>query len=68
MATNTTVKSKGGTEYGYFRITKTIGYKYVEGRKTPIRKTFYGSSKKMLKKNMNYGKRMKIRIKNRLKL
>lgn len=46
MATNTTIKSKSGTEYGYCRITKTIGHKYVNGKKTGIRKTFYGTSKK----------------------
>lgn len=50
MATNTTIKSKSGTEYGYCRITKTIGHKYVNGKKTPIRKTFYGSSKKNAEK------------------
>lgn len=53
MATkkNTTVKSKSGTEYEYFRITKTIDHKYVNGKKTPIRKAFYGTSKKNAEKN-----------------
>lgn len=53
MATkkNTTVKSKSGTEYEYFRITRTIGHKYVNGKKTPIRKAFYGTSKKNAEKN-----------------
>lgn len=52
MATkkNTTVKTKGGAEYEYYRISKTIGHKYVNGKKTPIRKTFYGTSKKNAEK------------------
>lgn len=52
MATkkNTSVKSKSGTVYEYFRITKTIGHKYVNGKKTPIRKAFYGTSKKNAEK------------------
>ena len=29
----------------YYRITKTIGHQIVDGKKTPIRKAFYGESK-----------------------
>lgn len=50
MATNTTIKGKGGTEHRYCRVTKTIGHKYVNGRKTCIRKVFYGSSRKNAEK------------------
>ena len=29
----------------YFRITRTIGHKMVDGKKVPVKKQFYGSSK-----------------------
>lgn len=61
MATNIKVKTKGGTEYGYFRITKTIGHKYVNGRKTPVRKIFYGSSKKNAEKKYEEWKEMQYK-------
>lgn len=41
MATNTKIN---GQEY--FRITKTIGYKVVDGEKKAVRKSFYGTSKR----------------------
>ena len=40
MATNTTINKKE-----YYRITRTIGYKYVDGKRVPVKKQFYGSSK-----------------------
>ena len=45
MATNTTIKSKG-KEYNYFRITRTVGHRYKEGKKVPIKKQFVGSSER----------------------
>lgn len=46
MATkkNTTI-TRNGKEYQYYRITRTIGYKMVDGEKVPIKKQFTGSSK-----------------------
>lgn len=49
MAKNTTIKSKG-KEYNYFRITKTIGHRYKEGKKVPIKKQFIGSSERDAKR------------------
>ena len=46
MAKNTTIKGKNGKEYEYFRITRTIGHKYKEGKKVPIKKQFTGSSER----------------------
>jgi integrase len=46
MAKNTTIKGKNGKEYEYFRITRTIGHKYKEGKKIPIKKQFTGSSER----------------------
>lgn len=46
MAKNTTIKGKNGKEYEYFRITRTIGHKYKEGKKVPIKKQFIGSSER----------------------
>ena len=45
MAKNTTIK-RNGKEYTYFRITRTIGHKYKEGKKVPIKKQFIGSSER----------------------
>lgn len=45
MATNTTIKSKG-KEYNYFRITRTVGHRYKEGKKVPIKKQFVGTSER----------------------
>lgn len=45
MAKNTTIK-RNGKEYTYFRITRTIGHKYKEGKKIPIKKQFIGSSER----------------------
>ena len=45
MAKNTTIK-RNGKEYNYFRITRTVGHKYKEGRKVPIKKQFVGSSER----------------------
>ena len=46
MATkkNTAVKH-GDKEYNYFRITRTIGHEWKDGRKVPIKKQFTGASK-----------------------
>lgn len=43
MATKKNMRVNGKE---YFRITKTIGHKYVDGKKIPIRKQFLGSSKR----------------------
>ena len=45
MAKNTTIK-RNGKEYNYFRITRTVGHKYKEGKKVPIKKQFIGSSER----------------------
>ena len=45
MAKNTTIR-RNGKEYNYFRITRTIGHRYKEGKKVPIKKQFVGSSEK----------------------
>lgn len=47
MATKKNMKVNGKE---YFRITKTIGHKYVDGKKIPIRKQFLGSSKRAAEK------------------
>lgn len=46
MATkkNTTVVIDG-KEYEYFRITRTIGHQYKNGKKVPVKKQFVGTSK-----------------------
>lgn len=46
MATkkNTAVKH-GDKEYNYYRITRTIGHEWKNGKKVPIKKQFIGSSK-----------------------
>lgn len=46
MATkkNTTVSSNG-KEYEYFRITRTVGHEWKDGKKIPIKKQFTGTSK-----------------------
>lgn len=41
MATNTKVNGKE-----YYRITRTIGHKYQDGKKIPVKKQFYGTSKR----------------------
>lgn len=46
MAKNTKIKGQNGKEYEYFRITRTIGHKYKEGKKVPIKKQFTGSSER----------------------
>ena len=46
MAKNTTIKSANGKEYEYFRITRTVGHRYKEGKKVPIKKQFTGSSER----------------------
>jgi len=47
MATkkNTTVTAKDGKEYAYYRITRTIGHEWKDGKKVPIKKQFVGTSK-----------------------
>lgn len=45
MAKNTTIK-RNGKEYTYFRITRTVGHQYKEGKKVPIKKQFVGSSER----------------------
>jgi integrase len=44
MATNTKI-SRNGKTYSYYRLTKTVGHKYVNGVKKPIKKQFTGTSK-----------------------
>lgn len=46
MATkkNTAIK-RGGKEYSYYRITRTVGHKWEDGKKVPIKKQFTGTSK-----------------------
>lgn len=34
-----------GKEYEYFRITRTIGHQYKNGKKVPVKKQFVGTSK-----------------------
>ncbi len=46
MAKNTKIKGRNGKEYEYFRITRTIGHRYKEGKKVPIKKQFTGSSER----------------------
>lgn len=46
MAKNTTIKSQSGKEYEYFRITRTVGHRYKEGKKVPIKKQFVGTSER----------------------
>lgn len=47
MATkrNTAIKN-GEKTYEYYRLTKTIGHEYKNGKKVPIRKQFLGRSKR----------------------
>lgn len=48
IANNKIMATKTNTsigKYNYFRITRTIGHKYVDGVKVPIKKQFMGSSK-----------------------
>ena len=45
MAKNTIIK-KNGKEYKYFRITRTVGHRYKEGKKVPIKKQFTGTSER----------------------
>lgn len=47
MATkkNTAVKH-GDKEYAYYKMTKTIGHEYRDGKRVPIKKQFYGTSKR----------------------
>ena len=42
MATKTNTKVNG---HNYYRITRTIGHKIVDGKKVPIKKQFLGTSK-----------------------
>ena len=42
MATKTNTEVNG---HNYFRITRTIGHKIVDGKKVPIKKQFLGTSK-----------------------
>lgn len=41
MATNATINGKD-----YFRLTKTVGHKIVDGKRKLVRKTFYGTSRR----------------------
>ncbi len=45
MAKNTIIK-RNGKEYSYYRITRTVGHRYKEGVKVPIKKQFVGSSER----------------------
>ena len=46
MATKkNTAVLRGDKEYNYFRITRTVGHEWKDGKKIPIKKQFYGTSK-----------------------
>ncbi len=46
MATkkNTAIK-RGDKEYNYYRITRTVGHEWKNGKKVPVKKQFVGTSK-----------------------
>lgn len=48
MATNTQIG-----KYNYCRITRTIGHRYEDGKKIPVKKQFYGSSKRDAERKYN---------------
>ena len=46
MATKkNTAVLRGDKEYNYFRITRTVGHEWKDGKRIPIKKQFYGTSK-----------------------
>ena len=46
MATKkNTAVFRGARQYDYFRITRTVGHEWKDGKKIPIKKQFYGTSK-----------------------
>lgn len=46
MATKkNTAVFRGARQYDYFRITRTVGHEWKDGKKVPIKKQFYGTSK-----------------------
>lgn len=63
MATkkNTAIKH-GDKEYNYYRITRTIGHEWKDGKKVPIRKQFYGTSKGDAEKRFRAYQEEQIRL------
>ena len=63
MATkkNTAIKH-GDKEYNYYRITRTIGHEWKNGKKVPIRKQFYGTSKGDAEKRFRAYQEEQIRL------
>lgn len=53
MATKTNTTSNG---YQYYRITRTIGHEYIDGKKKPIKKQFLGRSKREAEKKYDQWK------------
>ena len=49
-----TKKNQNINGYKYYRMTKTIGHKIVDGKKIPIRKHFYGTSKTNAQEKYEY--------------
>ena len=46
MATKkNTAITHGDKEYNYYRITRTVGHEWKNGKKVPIKKQFVGTSK-----------------------
>lgn len=60
MATKTNTEING---HKYFKITRTIGHKMVDGKKVPVKKQFYGSSKGDAEKQYNEYLKEQARIK-----
>lgn len=57
---NTTV-STNGKEYEYFRITRTVGHEWKDGKKVPIKKQFVGTSKGAAQKKYEEWKEEQIK-------
>ena len=60
MATKTNTEING---HKYFKITRTIGHKMVDGKKVPVKKQFYGTSKGDAEKQYNEYLKQQARIK-----
>jgi len=60
---NTTVTAKGGKEYAYYRITRTIGHEWKDGKKVPVKKQFVGTSKGNAEQKFKKYQEEQIRIK-----
>lgn len=64
MATkkNTAIK-RGDKEYSYYRITRTVGHKWEDGKKVPIKKQFTGTSKGNAEKKFKEYQELQLRAK-----